>query len=183
MQTEFYKNIAASTAHRPVRDALAQQAMDNENTCHELIALALSTNNKHHYKACWILELVLEKDMALLAGYLTAFCNTLPDYRHDGAVRSVSKICLFIVTRHIKSWDGFITKAQQPQITEACFDWLIGGAKVAAKAYAMRTLFLLGKTESWIYPELQQILQQDYHKHSAGYKAAARDILMKMEHG
>lgn len=183
MQTNFYKNIAASTAHRPVRDALAQQAMDNENICHELIALALSTNDKHHYKACWILELVLEKDITLLENYLPQLCNVLHAYRHDGAVRSVSKICLFIVTRHIKSWDGFITKAQQQQITEACFDWLIGNAKVAAKAYAMRTLYLIGKTESWIYPELQQILQQDYHKHSAGYKAAARNVLGKMELG
>lgn len=178
METLFYKAIAGSTSHRPIRDALSRKALSDVSLYNELITLALNVYDKNHYKACWILE--LEMDITLLSGYLPQFCDTLSTYKHDGAVRSVSKICLFTITKHLKSGSGFITQEQQQQITEACFDWLIGNTKVAAKAYAMRTLFLIGKTESWIYPELQQIIQQDYAKHSAGYKAAARDLLGKI---
>ena len=45
----------------------------------------------------------------------------------------------------------------------------------------MRSLFLLGKQFDWIYPELKLTLEQDYAKHSAAYKAAARDILKQIE--
>ncbi|WP_232226276.1 hypothetical protein [Flavobacterium sp. ACAM 123] len=64
---------------------------------------------------------------------------------------------------------------------ESCFEWLIDEVlKVATKVYAVRTLFELGKKNNWIYPELKRILSDDYYKHSAAYKAVAREILKKI---
>lgn len=174
------QRISNSTAHRPIRDELSGEVFDNSSLFHELMEMALDLKDKNHYKACWTLELVLEKEIDWLGEYLSRFCKTLPLYKHEGAVRSVSKICLFSVKNHSKRRNGFLSPAQLQQITETCFDWLITDTKVASKAYAMRTLYLIGKNEDWVYPELQVLLQQGFHEHSPAYKAAAKEILQKI---
>jgi hypothetical protein len=180
MHTPFQAQIANSTAHRPIRDLLSGMVFSNHNLLAEMIEMALNTQDKDHYKACWSLELVLERHISWLGPYLDGFCTTLPLYRHEGAIRSVSKMCLFAVL-HNKKHPGFLNTKQQAAFTEACFDWLIDpNGKVAAKAYAMRALYILGKKEAWIYPELHRILSEDFSKHTAAYKAAAKETLAKL---
>ena len=176
----FYEAIASSTAHRPIRDRLSGEAMADPDCFSVLIETALNPSDKYHYKACWILELVLEVKIDWLKDYLSVFCDVLSAYRHDGAVRSVSKICLFAVQRDLKSYDGFLSSTQRQQVTEACFDWLISNTKVASKAYAMRTLYLLGKENHWIHAELKHILPQGFPLHSPAYQSAAKEILKKI---
>ncbi|WP_294819590.1 hypothetical protein [uncultured Flavobacterium sp.] len=179
MNEQFYKSVANSTAHRPIRDLLSGQVTDNPSLLADLLQIAFDTNDRNHHKACWVLELIMESHIKWLAPHLAAFCSTLASYRHEGALRSVSKIALFAIKKHHK--EKFLTALQIEQLTESCFDWLIDPhGKVATKAYAMRALFLLGKKQDWIYPELQRILSEDSIKHSAGYKAAAKDILRRI---
>jgi hypothetical protein len=178
---DFITETANSTAHRPVRDRLSGAVLQDQTLLPVLINCAVDVSGKNHHKACWILELVLENKIEWLTEYLPLFCDTLTKYSNDGAIRSISKICLFALKQYQKKKD-FLTAQQLQQITEACFDWLINPeGKVANKAYAMRTLYLLGKSEIWIYPELQRILQEDFIKHSAAYKAAAKEILQKIK--
>ena len=176
MNSELYKNIANSTAYRISREQNAQLILDNEALFPELLKLALNVEDKNHYKACWILELVLEKQLHLLTDHLLIFCFSLSKFRNESATRAVSKICMFLC-KHLT-----LTNKQEQQITESCFDWLISeDRKVATKAYSIRALYELGKKYDWIYPELQRILTDDYHKHSAAYKAVAREILKKIK--
>lgn len=177
---DFYNKIANSTAHRPIRDELSGMVFNDTSLFPELMVIAFRVTDKNHHKACWILELVLEKEIGWLKGFLPQFCGTLPLYKHEGAIRSISKICLFSVQNHLKQRNGFLSDEQLQQIIEACFDWLITDAKVATKAYAMRALYLAGKSNDWIYPELQVILTQGFPQHSAGYQAAAKEILQKI---
>jgi hypothetical protein len=67
------------------------------------------------------------------------------------------------------------------KIIEACFDWMINDEKIAPKAYAMNTLFLLGRDYDWIHPELVMILERDYQMQSSGFKARARRILKQIK--
>lgn len=91
-------------------------------------------------------------------------------------MRSISKICMFL-NQHLS-----LSDIQEQQITESCFDWLINeNGKVATKAYAIRSLFELGKKYDWIHPELKRILSDDYPKHSPAYKAVAREIFKKIK--
>jgi hypothetical protein len=183
MPTHFQTLIANSTAHRPIRDTLSDMVFNNPYLLPELMAMAMDASDKNHHKACWTLELVMEAHIAWLAPYLDTFCHTLAAYKQEGALRSASKICLFAVGYDQKE-PGFLNGKHQHEITEACFDWLINpDGKVATKAYAMRALFIIGKKENWIYPELQRILSEDFVKHSAGYKAAAKDLLLKLQSG
>ncbi len=179
LDPQFYNSITNSTAHRPIRDLLSGQVLNDPELLPGLLHIAMDVNDKNHHKACWILELVMEAKIEWLDPYLDEFCDTLASYKHEGAIRSISKICLFAVTKHQK--EQFLKPNHIEQITEACFDWLIDpDGKVAAKAYAMRALYLLGKKEDWIYPELQRILSEDSVKHTAAYKSAAKDILWRI---
>jgi len=183
MPTPFQVQIANSTAHRPIRDVLSGLVFNDPNLLQELMAMALNTSDKNHHKACWTLELVMEAHIEWLTPYLNHFCPTLAQYSHEGALRSVAKICMFAAGYNQKH-AGFLNAGHLTQITEACFDWLINPAgKVATKAYAMRTLFIIGKKEGWIYPELQRILSEDFVKHSPAYKAAAKELLLKLQSG
>lgn len=181
MENRFITDIAASTAHRPSREGLATRVLNDTSLLPVLLQVAFNAQDKNHHKACWIMELVFENQISLLDAYLETFCIRLKDYTHDGAIRSVSKVCLFLANR----WDAqpFTLSAQQKElITEACFDWLINpDGKVANKAYAMRTLYILGKDTEWVYPELKRILSEDFSAHSAAYKAAAKELLQKMK--
>jgi len=180
MPTPFQIQIAHSTAHRPIRDVLSGMVFKGPGLLPQLLAMALDTTDKNHHKACWTLELVMEAHIEWLTPYLDEFCNTLATYKQEGALRSVAKICLFTVGHH-QTYPDFLNTSHTGLITAACFDWLINpNGKVATKAYAMRALFIIGKKEDWIYPELQRILSEDFVKHSAGYKAAAKDLLKRM---
>jgi hypothetical protein len=176
MNSELYKNIANSSAYRASRDKNAHLILTDSQLFPDLLAIAFDTADKNQYKACWILELVLEKQLHLLTEHLPVFCISLSKFRNESATRAVSKICMFL-SQHLT-----LTDVQEQQITESCFDWLISDdRKVATKAYSIRALYELGKKYDWINPELQRILTDDYHKHSAAYKAVAREILKKIK--
>lgn len=179
MDAAFYQQIAQSTAHRPIRDELSGAVLAHPPLMDDLISVALNPGDVHHHKACWILELVLEQKLEWLLPHLDWFCGILKSWTHDGAIRSVSKICLFVATADAQS--PFLTESQRAKITEACFDWLIGSAKVAAKAYAMRALLQTGRSQSWVHPELRMILERGYADHSAAYRAASREVLGKID--
>jgi len=179
----FIQALGNSTAHRPIRDRLSGEVIDNPELLPVLIGIALDVNNKNHYKACWTLELVLEYNIDWLSDYLYDFCQKLPAFSHEGAIRSISKICMFSAKQHLKNKkkdETFLTEEQTQQIIETCFDWLINDTKVASKVYAMRALFEFGKLYDWINPELKQILPKDFANHSAAYHSASKEILQKI---
>ena len=179
----FIQALENSTAHRPIRDKLSGEVINNFELLPVLMEIAIDVNNKNHYKACWTLELVLEHNINWLSDYLDDFCHKLPLYQHEGAIRSISKICMFSAKQHLKNKkkdSPFLTEKQSQQIIESCFDWLINDTKVASKAYAMRALFEFGKLHDWIYPELQEILPKDFAHHSPAYHSASKEILLKI---
>lgn len=176
MAQNLDQKIANSSAYRKSREENAQYIFDNPQLFPELVYYALNSKKKDHYKACWILELVLEKKPHLLVPFLSIFCDNLPIITNLGALRSLSKICLFL-TKSIS-----LTPNQENKITESCLDWLIlENVKVATKAYSIRALFELGKNQDWIYPELKRIVEDDYTKYSAAYKAVTRETLKKIK--
>ena len=65
-------------------------------------------------------------------------------------------------------------------MTECCFDWLITDKKIACQARAMTALFHLGTEFEWIHPELQQIIEQNIHLGSAGYKARGKNTIKQI---
>jgi len=172
----FKNRLYDLKAYRKDREELRDAALKNPLYLEEVFALAFAVSDKNHHKACWILELVCEEKLELILPYLDRFCEVLPLYENQSALRPMSKIAMLLTQQYPERF----SENQIQKIIETSFDRLISRTKVAAKVYAMDVLFELGKHHKWIHPELKQIITQDYISHSPGYKAHTRMLLKKM---
>jgi hypothetical protein len=177
MNLAFYQLIEKSTAHRASREFIRNYVLQNPEKLQFLMEIGLNEKDKIHIKACWSLELIFEIKLELILPFLEDFLAKIEHFNNDSAIRPISKICMFLS----KSKTIKLSESQETKIIETCLDWLIQDEKVAAKAYSMITLYNFGKKYSWINDELKTILLQDYFKHSAAYRAAAKDILEKLK--
>jgi hypothetical protein len=66
---------------------------------------------------------------------------------------------------------------QRSILIDMAFQWLSLSPKVATKAYSAYALNEFGKQNPDILPLLFEILEQDYGKFTAAYKATARNII------
>lgn len=176
MDATYYQTIANSTAHRESRDDNKNFIFNHPEYLPDLLQISYSTADKNHHKACWILELVFEERLALIQPHLEDFCRNLKHYTSDSAIRSLSKICLFLAqSKTLK-----LTETQEEQIIEACLDWLIQTDKAANAAYSMRALYFLGKRHTWINDELKLILSREFVNQTPGYRSAVKDLLKRL---
>lgn len=180
MNSAMYYRLEESTAGVKSRTSVSNFAMKNEENLAELIAIAFNLSHEHHIKAFWNLEKVCEKKLKLFVPYIDTFCEVLPKLKEDSAIRPATKISMFLAKSNHRKNGINLLKEQEHIIIEALVDRLIQEEKVAAKVYAMKALFVLGKKYDWIYEELKPIISQDYSNHSAAYKAAARNILKRL---
>jgi hypothetical protein len=180
VEIDFEKKLESVTGHRANRNKYADEVLENQELYAELIQLCFLASNKNAAKACWILELVCYENLELIQEHLDFFCSNIKTITDKSAIRALSKICMLLAISHFKKTAIQLTENQLQQITETCFDWLLNDSKVASKCYSIRTLHLIGKHFDWIYPELKIILEKDYSKHSAAYKAVAKEILNKI---
>ena len=181
MKSQMYQKIESSTCHVASRKMVSNYAMKNENYLNEMIEFAFDIDHELHVKAFWSLDLVCEKKLKQFVAYIEDFCIILPKIKDDSALRPATKIAFFLTKSNHRKNGISLTQEQEHNLIEALLDRLIQDEKVASKAYAMKALFVLGKKYDWIYEELKPILSQDYSNHSAGYKAAARNILKRMK--
>uniref|UniRef100_UPI00404B6D4C hypothetical protein n=1 Tax=Flavobacterium sp. TaxID=239 RepID=UPI00404B6D4C len=174
----LYQVVQKTTAHRASREALVATVLEMPNPLANLLKIAANFSDKNHHKAAWAIEIIAESKPDLFQDLQPDFCAILPKIQDEQTLRPFAK-SLFLLT---KSQIVKFSTAQKQTIIETCFDWLIQDRKVAAKVYAMRTLFMLGtQTEHpEIHPTLKSIISQDASYHSAAYKAATKDILKKL---
>lgn len=180
MKTDLVEKLNKSNAHRNSRMAVCDFAMNNE-LVDELIRIAFDIKNENHFKAFWALEFVCEKKLGLFTNAVSTFCEILTSVKNDSAVRSATKIGMFLaISNHAKK-EIILTETQEKQLIESSTDRLIQDEKVASKVYAMKTLFILGKKHKWIYEQLKPIISQDAFQHSYAYQASARNILKRLK--
>ncbi|GAA3516701.1 hypothetical protein GCM10022393_33520 [Aquimarina addita] len=152
----------------------------------ELISICAQVDKEISCRASWGLEFLCRHDIKTILPHLDAIIAILPVVYQHPAVRPMAKICEYLIFSYYKTRSSTTRKQlhqiHREKITEACFDWLISDQKVATKAYAMTSLYQLGTEFTWIHPELKIILEKDYPKNSAAYKARARMILKKLAH-
>lgn len=181
MAADFYRSLSKGNAGRESREFHLHWVLREPDLLPALFAYALDVKDKNHHKACWILELVAEADIALFVPHLDDFCKGLPVWQHPGAERAGARISHFLADKHLectKSGVDFLSPSQFDAIVENAFDRLASpDTLVAAKALLMRALFKCGNLDDWIHPELKEILEKDFASHSPAYKGAAREVL------
>ncbi len=172
-------------ATRENRCKMASKIGENPQLIPILIDISKDNLDPISCKASWVLESLVKKKLEFIFPYIDAFTHSLSSLTLESSIRPASKICCLLVENHyskkISLSKKVLIKHHLNTIAEAAFDWLIGDHKVAPKAYSMTTLLLLGKNITWIHPELQVILKQNYENGSAAYKARARMTLKALE--
>ena len=179
MKSKLIEKLNNSNAHRNSRMGVCDYVIQN-GLIDELVQIAFNKNDKNHFKAFWALEFVCEKQLDSFTPYIPVFCEILSEVKNDSAVRSATKICMFLANNNHRRNGIDLTEEQELQLIESSIDRLIQEEKVASKVYAMKTLFIFGKKYDWIYKQMKPIISQDAYQHSYAYQAAARNILKKI---
>ena len=150
-----------------------------------LLDMIITDDEEYGLRGGWALDLALQKDLHLILPSMDKFCDGLLTLTNESAIRSFAKICESLLVAYFQKMDRHVINSLKPEhletMTEACFDWLIGDHKVAAKAFAMTSLYELGKEFDWVHPELKIILQRGYPEGSAGFRSRARKVLDKIK--
>ncbi len=176
MDKLFYSRIAKSNATIICRNRNRDLVLQHSEYLKDLIALAIDLKDKNHYKAVWIIEMLAESHPEILVAFLNEICEVAAKYRHESAIRGISRALLFLtISKKI-----ILTQKQHEKIIEISLDRLIGAYKVAPKVYAMYALAHYAQSEEWIKEELKSTINKDFRHQSSGYKAGARAILQKI---
>ena len=186
MTTEqLYNELNYVNHSREKRLYYANLVIDNPDLIPKLLEILFMVNDKISCRAAWVFEFMCGENLESSIPYLDSFTDNMSTIHQDSAVRPVAKVCEYLVKAYYSKHDNRIktslTEKHKEKIIEACFDWMINDEKIAPKAYAMNSLFLLGKDYDWIHPELVMILERDYQMQSSGFKARARHILKKLK--
>ena len=186
MTTEqLYNELNYVNHSREKRLYYANLVIDNPELIPKLLEILFMVNDKISCRAAWVFEFMCGENLESSIPYLDSFTDNMSKVHQDSAVRPVAKVCEYLVKAYYSKHDNKIktslTEKHKEKIIEACFDWMINDEKIAPKAYAMNSLFLLGKDYDWIHPELVMILERDYQMQSSGFKARARHILKKLK--
>jgi len=182
-QNDFRSALETLKAYRETRLKLASEVLSNKSLYAYLLQICYEFDSNTSSRACWILEFVCYKKLVWLLPHIEEFTGNLQEFKKDSAIRPIAKIIQLLCIETIKKKSITIKLNDKilEHFAEVSFDWLISNQKVAVKAYAMRSLFLLGKKFDWIYPELKLTLEKDFMNHSAAYKAAAKDVLSQIQ--
>ena len=172
MDAIFFNRLAVSNASTNCRNGILDFVSKHPETLPELIAFGTDLTNKNHYKAVWIIEMLAEHNTAVLIPHINAICKTIADYKHESAIRGMSRVAYFLSTSKAVS----LEEKQKEKLIEVCLDWLIGDAKVAPKVYAMYALAHHAKKAAWIKDELRLVINKDFHAQSAGFTLLAHTV-------
>ena len=181
MKTDFYLQVENSSASRAEREKYRNLVLRKTELLPELTSFAFTIEDKNHFKAFWILELVCEKKLKFFLPYIDEFCEVLPKLKNESAIRPASKITLFLAKSNHRANGIQLTQLQESLLIENCFDWLISDCKVASKVYAIKALYVLGRKFDWIHPELKNILEQNFHQQTPAYQSVSKNILKKLK--
>ena len=170
---------------RDKRTYFANLIVKNPELLPELLSICANVKDEISCRATWGLEFLCKNNLDLILPYLDEILQFTPSIYKHPAVRPMAKIFEYLSIDFYKKksleTQKCLSKKHREKITEICFDWLITDQKVAAKAYSMTSLYLLGTEFDWIHPELKTVLENSYNSGSTAYKARARMVLEKIK--
>ncbi|MDO6760036.1 adenylosuccinate lyase [Tamlana sp. 2_MG-2023] len=182
---QLYEELNKVNHSKEKRLLYANLILANPDLLPKILDILFMVDDKMSPRAGWVLEFMCSENVEPLLPYLDIFTANIHKVHLDSAVRPVAKICELLATHYSskedKSVKTVLTETHKERIIETCFDYMINDEKVAAKAYGMTTLFMLGHEYDWVHPELEIILNRDFAIQSAAFKARARHILKKLK--
>ncbi len=182
---QLYNELNYVNHSREKRLYYANLVISQPELIPKLLDILFKVDDKISCRAAWVFEFMCGEKLEAIIPYLDRYTDQIHKVHLDSAIRPVIKICEYLVMAYYSKTDNAIKTAlnskHKEKIVETCFDVMINDEKIAPKAYAMNTLYLLGQDFDWIHPELVLILERDFQMQSSGFKARARHILKKIK--
>ena len=152
----------------------------------QLVDLTFEVNNPISVKASWILEWICtHHGINYVLPYLDTFTKGLSHLHFDGSLRTCAKICEHLANNFSNKEENrtkqLLTNLHITRIIETGFDWLMTDKKIAVKAYTMTTLYVFGKYQDWVHPELEHIIRSKVIHEGKGCTARGRKVLELLE--
>lgn len=184
-KTELYEALNYVNHSREKRSYYATMIYNKPELVIPLLEILFMVDDKVSCRAAWVFEFACTADISTSYKHLDYFTENINRVHLDPAVRPVAKVCELLIADYYHkdktATQDVLSTEHRERITETCFDWMISEQKVAVKAYSMSSLYLLGKEFDWIHPELLIILERDFAKQSAAFKARARHIIKRLK--
>lgn len=157
------------------RDKGATYIENNPHYFNALLRLASSPSAKRqHIVAAWILEKYTLPRLAILHPVLESFIQGVSQQTHESKRRPMIKL-LYHYTRK-KQYREKLSTTTIDSIVELCFDYMLSAEKVAAVAFAMKTLHYFRTHRDWINEELTAYIENRLPNASNGFKSVVRQI-------
>ncbi|MDT0607211.1 adenylosuccinate lyase [Croceitalea rosinachiae] len=138
----------------------------------------------NEFNASWVFDHLMRKQLAYILPHINEFTSKLENLTSESCIRPMAHICQMLCESYFVKNDAVfkneIKTAHLEHLVNACFDWLIGEHKMAAKVFSMTSLLYLGEKFEWIHPELKIVLENTIAKGSAGYKHRAKKTLLAL---
>lgn len=181
---QLYEELNYVNHSREHRQKYALMVIANPELLPMVLDILFDVDDKRSPRAAWLLEFVARENLDAILPHLDRITEEMHKVHQDPAVRPIAKICEYLIEAYYHKnpnhTKDYLKPIHKERIIELSFDYMITDQKVAAKAYSMNSLYLLGKDYDWIHPELVQILEQGYASGSAAYKARSRHLLKKL---
>lgn len=184
LKTQLLERLGYVNATREARSRLAGEVLQQPDWLGPLLEIGLEREDELGHRACWVVEFACKTNLELVYPCLDLFTAGLAGLQKESAIRPMAKICELLAEATLnKNPDKRppFSPVHREHIIAACFDWLIGPHKVAPKAHSMTTLYILGQKNPWVHQELRAVLERQYARGSAGYRARARRVLGLLE--
>lgn len=179
-QQELYNALDYVNHSREKRAYYAQLVLGSPDLFPKILTILFQVDDPRSPRAAWIAEFVCKEDITAILPHLDTFVPHIGSVHLDAAVRPVAKICEYLTLSYYKTQlplsRKYIQSKHKELIIENCFDWLITEQKVAPQAYALTCLYLLGTEYDWVHGELLMIMEANYEKGTAAYKARCRHM-------
>ena len=184
-KAKLHKRLNSGRLSKNQIIALVEELLQTPNLVGELLEAIWIEDKENTFNASWTLDHLLRKKLDLILPFVTDFGNGLKNLESESCIRPMAHICEMIVIKRIDrrnlAYKNRIQKKTMEQLVSACFDWLIGSHKVAAKVFAMTSLLHLGTEFKWIHPELKPILENSVNSGTIGYQNRAKKTLLALK--
>lgn len=164
---------------------LVEELLQTPNLVGELLQAIWIEDKKNDFNASWVFDHLMRKNLDFILPFVEDFADGLENLESESCIRPMAHVCeLLVLAKYKKKNPIYITGLSSgvlEKMVSACFDWLIGTRKVAAKVFAMTSLLHLGTEFKWIHPELKPVLENSIATGTVGYKNRAQKTLEALE--
>lgn len=141
----------------------------------ELFDLACAAEkHREHIVAAWVFEHYMLQHIYSLTPLLDQFLRGARAQTHENKRRPMAKVLYHYCTLEVRR--SVLSNKQINTIVSICFAYMIDAKKIAAIAFAIKTLHFFRKHENWIEEELYTYIEKKHPNSSAGFKSLVNQL-------